>query len=174
MLDSSRHFQTVDEIRRWLDLMAMHKLNVFHWHLVDDHGWRFESKTYPLLTQVGAWREQPPIGRYGGFYTQAELRDVVAYAASLGISMLFQKSKCWAIPARALAAYPNLACGGTRTEVDHFFDLLSNGRDGFSHDPRKQRSLRGQEGNLPLFGRHPLRSYGSLSRARIFMSAATK
>ena len=125
MLDSSRHFQTTDDIKRWLDLLAMHKLNVFHWHLVDDHGWRFESKKYPLLTQVGAWREQPPVGRYGGFYTQQEMRDVVAYAAKLHITVVPEIE----MPGHSralLAAYPNLACGGTKTEVDHFFDFPMN------------------------------------------------
>ncbi len=120
MLDSSRHFQTPDDIKRWLDLLAMHKLNVFHWHLVDDHGWRFESKKYPLLTQIGAWREQAPVGRYGGFYTQQEMRDIVAYAAKLHITVLPEIE----MPGHSralLAAYPNLACGGTKTEVDHFF-----------------------------------------------------
>ncbi len=122
MLDSSRHFQTVEEITRYLDLLAMHKLNVFHWHLVDDHGWRFESKKYPLLTQVGAWREQPPIGRYGGYYTQQEMRDIVAYAAKLHITVL-PEIEMPGHSRAALAAYPNLACGGVKTEVDHFFDF---------------------------------------------------
>jgi lysophospholipase L1-like esterase len=122
MLDSSRHFQTVDDIKRWLDLLAIHKLNVFHWHLVDDHGWRFESKKYPMLTQIGAWREQPPIGRYGGFYTQQEMREVVAYAAKLHITVL-PEIEMPGHSRAALASYPNLACGGTRTEVDHFFDF---------------------------------------------------
>ena len=122
MLDSSRHFQTVDDIKRWLDLLAMHKLNVFHWHLVDDHGWRFESKKFPLLTQIGAWREQPPIGRYGGFFTQQEMREVVAYAAKRHITVL-PEIEMPGHSRAALAAYPNLACGGTKTEVDHFFDF---------------------------------------------------
>lgn len=122
MLDSSRHFQTVDEIKRWLDLLAMHKMNVFHWHLTDDHGWRFESKKYPLLTKVGAWREQPPVGRYGGFYTQEEMREVVAHAAKLHITVVPEIE----MPGHSrsvLAAYPDLACGDTRTEVDRFFDF---------------------------------------------------
>ncbi len=122
MLDSSRHFQTVDEIKRWLDLLAMHKLNVFNWHLTDDHGWRFESKKYPLLTKVGAWREQPPVGRYGGFYTQEEMREVVAHAAKLHITVVPEIE----MPGHSrsvLAAYPDLACGDTRTEVDRFFDF---------------------------------------------------
>jgi hexosaminidase len=122
MLDSSRHFQTVEEIKRWLDLLAMHKLNVFHWHLTDDHGWRFESRKFPLLTKVGAWREQPPVGRYGGFYTQEEMREVVAHAAKLHITVVPEIE----MPGHSrsvLAAYPDLACGDTRTEVDRFFDF---------------------------------------------------
>ena len=83
MLDASRHFQTVEEVKRLLDRMARYKLNVLHWHLTDGHGWRIEIKQYPKLTAVGGFREQPPVGRYGGFYTQAEIRDVVAYFASL-------------------------------------------------------------------------------------------
>jgi hypothetical protein len=122
MLDSSRHFQSVPEIKHWLDLLAMHKLNVFHWHLTDDHGWRFESRKYPLLTQVGAWREQPPIGRYGGFYSQSEMREIVAYAAKLHITILPEIEMPGHARA-ALAAYSNLACGGTKTEVDHLFEF---------------------------------------------------
>ena len=95
MLDVSRHFFTTDEIKTMLDAMALRKMNVFHWHLVDDHGWRIEIKEYPKLTEVGAWRKDIGFhldpkastaygadGRYGGFYTQADIRDVVAYAAA--------------------------------------------------------------------------------------------
>lgn len=120
MLDSSRHFIAAESIRDWIDWLAMHKLNVMHWHLVDDHGWRFESKKYPLLTQVGAWREQPPIGRYGGFYTRKELREMVAYAASRHVTIV-PEIEMPGHSRAALAAYPSLACGGTKTEVDHFF-----------------------------------------------------
>ncbi len=122
MMDSSRHFQTADDIKHWLDLLAIHKMNVFHWHFVDDHGWRFESKKYPLLTQIGAWREQPPIGRYGGYYTQQEMRDIVAYAAARHITVVPEIE----MPGHSravLAAYPNLACGGAKTVVDYFFDF---------------------------------------------------
>ena len=116
MLDSSRHFQTTDDIKRWLELLAMHKLSVFHWHLVDDHGWRFESKQYPLLTQVGAWREQPPVGRYGGFYTQQEMRDVVAYAAKLHITVVPEIEMPGHAQA-AIAAYPELGNVSQPVEV---------------------------------------------------------
>ena len=93
MLDVSRHFFTKDEVKRFIDEMALHKFNVFHWHLVDDNGWRIEIKKYPRLTQVGAWRKDiefdsitksstayGPDGRYGGFYTQDDIREIVAYA----------------------------------------------------------------------------------------------
>ena len=95
MLDVSRHFFTKTEVETVLDLMAMHKLNTFHWHLVDDQGWRIEIKKYPKLTQIGAWRANVgfnlasnsttaygPDGRYGGYYTQDDIREVVKYAAA--------------------------------------------------------------------------------------------
>src|SRR5436309_2734509 len=89
-LDVSRHFFDVEFVKRYLDQLAMHKLNVFHWHLTDDDGWRVEIKKYPRLTQVGAWRGPdealPPSyesgeQRYGGFYTQRQIREIVRYAA---------------------------------------------------------------------------------------------
>ena len=99
MLDVSRHFYTKQEVEKMMDVMALHKLNTFHWHLVDDHGWRIEIKKYPKLTSVGAWRAgvgfgfptdsttaYDPDGRYGGFYTQEDIREVVAYAQKLHIS----------------------------------------------------------------------------------------
>ncbi len=122
MIDSSRHFQSTDTIKQWIDLLALHKLNVFHWHLVDDHGWRFESKKYPLLTQIGAWREQAPIGRYGGFYTQQEMRDIVAYAMQRHVTIVPEIE----IPGHsraALTSYPNLGYDGTKAQVDTFFDF---------------------------------------------------
>ncbi len=94
MIDSARHFQEPAEIERLIDWMALHKLNVLHWHLTDDQGWRLEIHKYPRLTEVGAWRtpaagspDIDPSGaatRYGGFYTQAQVRGIVAYAAAAG------------------------------------------------------------------------------------------
>lgn len=119
-LDSARHFWSIDEVKRYLDVMAMYKLNRFHWHLTDDQGWRIEILSYPLLTQVGAWREGTMIGhdfssndriRYGGFYTQDEIREVVDYAAALGITVVPEID----LPGHmlsALAAYPQLGCSG--------------------------------------------------------------
>jgi hexosaminidase len=115
MLDSARHFQTVETIEAIIDAMAAHKLNVLHWHLVDDQGWRLEIKKYPRLTSEGAWRvpagaagRDPRTGkpiRYGGFYTQEQVRALVAYAAARGITIVPEIE----MPGHALAplvAYP--------------------------------------------------------------------
>ena len=119
-LDSSRHFWSVDEVKRYLDVMAMFKLNRFHWHLTDDQGWRIEIKAYPLLSQISCWREGTMIGRdfssndhirYGGFYTQDEIREVVDHAASLGITVVPEIDLPGHMLA-AMAAYPELGCTG--------------------------------------------------------------
>ena len=91
MLDVARHFQPVSFLRRFVDLLALHKLNVLHLHLTDDQGWRMPVAAYPRLTEVGAWRRESPLGHYrdgrqdgvphGGFYTKADLAEIVAYAA---------------------------------------------------------------------------------------------
>lgn len=126
MLDSSRHFQTIEEVRRFIDLMAIHKLNVFHWHLTDGHGWRFESKKYPNLTKKGAWRMQPgypekgKTERYGGFYTQQEMKDLVAYAKARNITIVPEidmPGHCFAF----VAAYPKLGCLGHPQETDRLY-----------------------------------------------------
>jgi hexosaminidase len=124
MLDSSRHFQSKEIILRFLDLMAMHKLNVFHWHLVDDHGWRLEIKRYPKLTSVGAWRKQPEYtennGNYGGFYTQDDVRQIVAFAMARHITIVPEIE----IPGHsqaAIAAYPELSCSGQPGFVEWFY-----------------------------------------------------
>ena len=124
-LDVSRHFFDVDFIKRYIDILAMHKMNVFHWHLVDDQGWRIEIKKYPRLTEVGAWRvdreEMPWDSRlpqqpgdkttYGGFYTQEEIKEVVAYAAKRHINVV-PEIEMPAHVGSALAAYPEYSCTG--------------------------------------------------------------
>jgi hexosaminidase len=113
MLDVARHFHDVATVKQVLDTMAEHKLNVFHWHLSDDQGWRIEIKRYPRLTSVGAWRTPPGAGtrgeptRYGGFYTQAQIRDVVAYAAARHITVVPELDMPGHAQA-AVAAYPDL------------------------------------------------------------------
>jgi len=118
LLDVSRHFSPISEIKKYLDTLALHKLNVFHWHLVDDQGWRIEIKKYPRLTSVGAWRstttktgaEQTFDGvPHGGFYTQDEIRDVVAYAAARHITVM-PEIEVPGHSSAALTAYPEFGC----------------------------------------------------------------
>ncbi|MEA5127692.1 MAG: family 20 glycosylhydrolase [Proteiniphilum sp.] len=122
MLDVSRHFFTVDEVKQFIDNMVRYKYNIFHWHLTDDEGWRIEIKSLPKLTQVGAWRTEQ-IGwfgslsdpdpdapkNYGGFYTQDEIGEVIAYAMERNVQVMPEID----VPGHssaALAAYPELAC----------------------------------------------------------------
>jgi len=125
MLDVSRHFHPKEYVLRLIDYLAMHKMNVFHWHLTDDQGWRIEIKSYPRLTEVGAWRvdrgETPWTLRepqkegekaaYGGFYTQDDIREVIAYARSRHVTVIPEiemPGHCLA----ALASYPQYSCSG--------------------------------------------------------------
>jgi len=126
MLDSSRHFQTIPEIKRFIDNMAAHKLNVFHWHLTDGHGWRFESKKYPNLTKRGSWRIQPGYPtkgkkeKYGGFYTQKEMKDIVAYAKVRGVTVVPEidmPGHCFAW----VASYPKTGCLEKPQGSDFFY-----------------------------------------------------
>ncbi|MGI6222481.1 MAG: family 20 glycosylhydrolase [Prevotella sp.] len=112
-LDVARHFYPVEEVKRFIDIMALHNLNRFHWHLTDDQGWRVEIKSRPELTKVGAWRNET-LGdgtRYGGFYTQDEIRDIVSYAAAQHITVIPEIDMPGHMQA-ALAAYPELGCTG--------------------------------------------------------------
>ena len=111
MVDSARHYQSLDTLKAVIDAMAAHKLNTFHWHLVDDQGWRLDIKKYPKLTQIAAWRRDPGAAvnypRYGGFYTQDQARELVAYAAARNITIVPEIET----PGHALApivAYPQL------------------------------------------------------------------
>lgn len=130
MLDVSRHFFTVDEVKRYIDQMAKYKFNVFHWHLSDDQGWRIEIKSLPRLTDVGAWRV-PRTGMWwsfdppkenekateGGFYTQEQIRDVVRYAANRYVTILPEID----VPGHSLAmiaSYPELSSTGKKYPVN--------------------------------------------------------
>lgn len=116
LFDVCRHFFTVDEVKRAIDLIAFHKLNTFHWHLTEDQGWRIEIKRYPKLTQVGAWRTEMDDTRSGGFYTQDEVREVVEFAAERHINVVPEIE----LPGHsmaALASYPELGCTGGPYEV---------------------------------------------------------
>ena len=140
-LDCARHFFNVDDVKKYIDMMAVHKLNTFHWHLTEDQGWRFESKKYPKLTEIGAWRSGTMIEkqwgssdgiRYGGFYTQEEMKDVVAYAAERHITVI-PEIEMPGHSVAALAAYPELGCTGGPYEVftgwGIFPDILCVGKD---------------------------------------------
>ena len=107
MLDSARHFQSPAFIRSMIDWMAWHKLNVLHWHLTDDQGWRLEIRKYPSLTSVGAWRVEPDGTRYGGFYTQNEVRDIVRFAAARHVQIVPEIEMPGHATA-AIAAYPSV------------------------------------------------------------------
>lgn len=122
MLDVSRHFFTKEQVEKLLDLMALYKLNTFQWHLVDNSGWRIQIRKYPRLTQVGAWRRgigwgldpksstaYGPDGRYGGYYTQKDIREVVAYAARRHITVV-PEIEMPGHSGAALKAYPQLSC----------------------------------------------------------------
>lgn len=119
MLDVGRHFFPVDFVKKYIDLIAMHKMNRFHWHLTEDQGWRIEIKKYPKLTEVGAWRNGTIVGllpgerndnkRSGGFYTQEEVKDIVRYAADRGITVI-PEIEMPGHASAAIAAYPFLSC----------------------------------------------------------------
>ena len=119
-LDCCLHFFSIDFLKKYIDVMAMHKVNRFHWHLTEDQGWRLEIKKYPLLTEKGQWRKETVIGSlssgyydgtpYGGYYTQDEVRDLVKYAAERYVTIIPEIE----LPGHALAAiacYPELSCG---------------------------------------------------------------
>ncbi|MEG1834610.1 MAG: beta-N-acetylhexosaminidase [Oscillospiraceae bacterium] len=129
-IDESRHFFGKDAIKRVIDLMAFYKLNVLHWHLTDDQGWRIEIKKYPLLTQIGAFREDSAINGWnqcekegkphGGFYTHEDIREVIKYALERNITINPEVD----MPAHfsaAFAAYPWLSCSGEKTTVPWHF-----------------------------------------------------
>ena len=131
-LDVGRHFFPADSVKKYIDILAMHKMNRFHWHLTEDQGWRIEIPKYPLLTSVSAWRKAPGGERYGGFYTQEEIRDVVRYARERFVEIVPEIE----LPGHALAAlaaYPELSCTGgpftVGTRWGIYDDVYCAGRD---------------------------------------------
>ena len=136
-LDVGRHFFPVASIKRYIDMIALHKMNTFHWHLTEDQGWRIEIKKYPKLTTIGGFRketivgtgsERPPVfdGKpYGGFYTQKEIKDIVAYAKSRFVTIIPEIE----MPGHSLAAltaYPELSCTGGPFEVGRRWGVYSD------------------------------------------------
>ena len=125
MLDVGRHFFSMNEIKTYIDMMALHNINRFHWHLSEDQGWRIEIKKYPKLTEIGSMRKETVIGHnsgkydgkpYGGFYTQEQAKEIVAYAAERYITVIPEIDLPGHMQA-ALAAYPELGCTGGPYEV---------------------------------------------------------
>lgn len=145
-LDECRHFFGIDFVKKYIDLLARYKMNSFHWHLTEDQGWRIEIKKYPKLTEVGAWRSGSQVGpysrreydstAYGGFYTQDEIRDVVAYAKARYINVV-PEIEMPGHALAALAAYPELGCTGGPYEVNKgwgvFEEVFCAGNDSTVH-----------------------------------------
>ncbi|MBO4447136.1 MAG: beta-N-acetylhexosaminidase [Bacteroidales bacterium] len=132
MLDCCRHFFSTDEIKRQLDVMSIYKCNRLHWHLSDDQGWRIEIKSRPLLTIAGAWRAEEDNPKYGGFYTEDEVRDIISYAAARGITVIPEID----LPGHmmsALTCYPELGCTGKGYEITNrwgvYKDVLCAGNE---------------------------------------------
>ena len=133
-LDVGRHFFTKDSVKRYIDLIASYKMNMFHWHLTEDQGWRIEIKKYPRLTTVGAWRKETMDDHvpYGGFYTQDDVREIVEYARLHFITVVPEVEMPGHSQA-ALAAYPELSCSGgpfkAATEWGVFNDVYCAGNE---------------------------------------------
>ena len=134
-LDCARHFFPKEFVKKYIDYLAMYKMNTFHWHLTDDQGWRIEIKKYPKLTEVGAWRNGSMIGhysdqkfddkRYGGFYTQDDIKEIVAYANQRHITII-PEIEMPGHAVAALAAYPEYSCTGGPFEVGKTWGVLDD------------------------------------------------
>ncbi|HEY9077519.1 MAG TPA: beta-N-acetylhexosaminidase [Anaerolineaceae bacterium] len=139
MLDCARHFMPKEFVKKYIDLLSLHKMNSFHWHLTDDQGWRIEIKKYPRLTEVGAWRKQTLVGHWrenkdnprydgkphGGFYTQEDIREIVQYAAERYINVVPEIEMPGHAQA-AIAAYPELGNLSDRLEVFQTWGINPN------------------------------------------------
>ncbi len=139
-LDAGRHFMPKEFVKKYIDLLALHKLNTFHWHLTEDQGWRLEIKQYPKLTEIGAWRKETIVGRnrrdaaaqydgtrHGGFYTQEDAREIVAYARARFVTVV-PEIEMPGHAVAAIAAYPELGLGDpveVATRWGIFSDILN-------------------------------------------------
>jgi hexosaminidase len=140
LLDVGRHFMPKEFVKKFIDLLALHKMNSFHWHLTDDQGWRIEIKKYPKLTQIGAWRKETLVGRlesssqkelkfdgtpHGGFYTQDDAREIVEYARMRHVNVVPEIEMPGHAQA-AIAAYPELGNTGQQLEVGTKWGVIEN------------------------------------------------
>jgi len=125
MLDSGRYFWDVDFVKKFIDMMALHKMNKFHWHLTEDQGWRIEIKKYPKLTEIGAWRKKDNGETYGGSYSQKQIREIVEYASERFITVI-PEIEMPGHSVAAIAAYPELSCSGTQVDVPTTWGIKEN------------------------------------------------
>ena len=138
MLDVCRHFMPKEFIFKFIDMLAYHKMNTFHWHLTDDQGWRIEIKQYPKLTQIGAFRNRTLEGRYaspekrkwdntryGGFYTQDDIKEIIAYAQKRFVTII-PEIEMPGHAVAALASYPELSCSGGPFEVEGIWGVFND------------------------------------------------
>lgn len=136
-LDVSRHFFSVEEVKKFIDVMAIYKFNTFHWHLTDDQGWRIEIKKYPKLTEIGAWRDSTVENhytssprsykkeRYGGFYTQEQIKEIVKYAGEKYITIV-PEIEMPGHSRAALSAYPEFSCNGKQQGVPGLWGIFDD------------------------------------------------
>lgn len=136
-LDVARHFYTVDEVKKFIDLMSIYKFNTFHWHLTDDQGWRIEIKKYPKLTEIGAWRDSTVENHYstsprtyerkrsGGYYTQEQIKEIVNYASTKYITVVPEIEMPGHARA-ALAAYPEFSCTEKQQGVEGLWGVFDD------------------------------------------------
>ena len=116
LLDCCRHFYSKDVVKKYIKLLSYYKMNVLHWHLTEDQGWRIEIDQYPKLTEIGAWRNNDKGTRYGGFYSKEDIREIVKYAGELNVTIIPEIE----LPGHsqaAIAAYPHLSCEQTQVPV---------------------------------------------------------
>ncbi|MFK8038356.1 MAG: family 20 glycosylhydrolase [Crocinitomicaceae bacterium] len=136
LLDCSRHWFKKEVVKKYIDLLSLYKMNILHWHLTEDQGWRIEIDSYPKLTEIGAWRTELDGSRYGGFYSKTDIKEIVAYAAEREITIVPEIE----LPGHsqaAIAAYPPLSCTGREVEVANdwgvFKEIYCAGNDSVFH-----------------------------------------
>jgi hexosaminidase len=125
LLDCCRHFMSVDFVKKYIDLLALYKMNVLHWHLTEDQGWRIQIDAYPKLTEVGAWRKEEDGSIYGGYYTKDQIRDIVAYATARHITII-PEIELPGHSVAAIAAYPWLSCTAEQIEVENEWGVFKD------------------------------------------------
>ncbi len=124
-LDVCRHFFSKEVVKKYIDELAKNKMNYFHWHLTDDQAWRIQIKKYPRLTEVGAWRTEKDGSKYGGFYTQEDIKEIVSYAAERNITIV-PEIEMPGHSSAAVAAYPWLSCSGKEINVPNHWGIFKD------------------------------------------------